>query len=226
VSAPALQAIGLSAGYHGVPAVSGLDLEVNAGEVVALLGANGAGKTTTIRALAGQIKLLGGVVKFDGSEESGALFQRVRGGLGLLTESRCVFMSLTCRENLRLGRGSVEQALAHFPELESRLDVRAGLVSGGEQQMLALARILAAEPRIMLADEVSLGLAPLIVSRLLAALTTAARQGAAVLIVEQQARLALRTADRAYILRRGKVELSGPCAELRKQDAAVATLYL
>ena len=226
MTAPALEAAGLSAGYHGVPAVSQLNLEVRSGEVVALLGANGAGKTTTIRALAGQIKLLGGTVRFDGADQSGPLFQRVRGGLGLLTESRCVFMSLTCRENLRLGRGSIPEALSHFPELEPRLDVRAGLVSGGEQQMLALARILAARPKVLLADEVSLGLAPLIVRRLLAALTDAARQGAAVLIVEQQARLALRTADRAYILRRGRLALSGSSAELRDQESTVTTLYL
>lgn len=226
MTVPALQAAGLSAGYHGVPAVSDLDLEVHAGEVVALLGANGAGKTTTIRALAGQIKLLGGTVRFDGVGQSGPLFQRVRGGLGLLTESRCVFMSLTCRENLRLGRGSITEALTYFPELEPRLDVRAGLVSGGEQQMLGLARILAARPKVLLADEVSLGLAPLIVRRLLAALTEAAKQGAAVLIVEQQARLALRTANRAYILRRGRLALSGSSAELRDQESTVTTLYL
>jgi branched-chain amino acid transport system ATP-binding protein len=223
---PALRAVGVSAGYHGVAAVTGLDLEVRAGEVVALLGANGAGKTTTLRALAGQIKLLDGTVRFDGAVQSGPLFQRVRGGLGLLTESRCVFMGLTCRDNLRLGRGSVDEALGYFPELAPRLDVRAGLVSGGEQQMLALARILAARPRILLADELSLGLAPLIVQRLLAALAEAASQGAAVLIVEQQARLALRTADRAYILRRGRLALAGTSAELRAQEATVTTLYL
>jgi branched-chain amino acid transport system ATP-binding protein len=226
MTAPALQAVGVSAGYHGIPAVTDLNLEVSAGEVVALLGANGAGKTTTIRALAGQIKLLDGTVRFHGADQSGPLFQRIRGGLGLLTESRCVFMSLTCRENLRLGRGSVEGALGYFPELEPRLDVRAGLVSGGEQQMLALARILAAKPRILLADELSLGLAPLIVRRLIAALAKAATQGAAVLIVEQQARLALRTADRAYILQRGRLALSGTSARLRDQEATVMSLYL
>lgn len=223
---PALQAVGMSAGYHGVPAVTGLDLEVRPGEVVALLGANGAGKTTTIRALAGQVKLLDGTVRFHGVTQSGPLYQRVRGGLGLLTETRCVFMGLTCRDNLRLGRGPVDEALRYFPELEPRLDVRAGLVSGGEQQMLALARILAARPQVLLADELSLGLAPLIVRRLLAALAEAARQGAAVLIVEQQARLALRTADRAYILRRGRVALAGTSAELRAQEATVTSLYL
>jgi branched-chain amino acid transport system ATP-binding protein len=222
----ALQAIGMSAGYHGVPAVSDIDLEVRAGEVVALLGANGAGKTTSIRAFAGQIGLLGGDVRLNGSERPGPLFKRIRGGLGLLTESRCVFMGLTVRENLRLGRGPVDDALAHFPELERRLEVRAGLLSGGEQQMLALARILAARPNVLIADELSLGLAPLIVRRLLDALTAAAADGAAVLIVEQQTRLALETAQRAYVLRRGRVALSGPTGELRAQSAAVAELYL
>ncbi|MCM2389452.1 ABC transporter ATP-binding protein [Streptomyces albipurpureus] len=222
----ALQAIGMSAGYHGVAAVSDIDLEVHAGEVVALLGPNGAGKTTTIRACAGQIGLLGGHVRLNGSERPGPLFKRIRGGMGLLTESRCVFMGLTVRENLRLGRGPMDDALAHFPELERRLDVRAGLISGGEQQMLALARILAARPNVLIADELSLGLAPLIVRRLLDALTAAAVDGAAVLIVEQQTRLALESAQRAYVLRRGKMALSGPVAELRAQSAAVAELYL
>ncbi|GAA4994892.1 ABC transporter ATP-binding protein [Yinghuangia aomiensis] len=222
----ALQAIGMSAGYHGVPAVSDIDLEVRSGEVVALLGANGAGKTTSIRAMAGQIGLLGGSVRMNGSDRPGPLFKRIRGGLGLLTESRCVFMGLTVRENLRLGRGPVDDALAHFPELDRRMDVRAGLLSGGEQQMLALARILAARPKVLMADELSLGLAPLIVRRLLDALTAAAADGAAVLIVEQQTRLALETAHRGYVLRRGKVALSGPTAELRAQSATVADLYL
>ncbi|WP_406416355.1 ATP-binding cassette domain-containing protein [Streptomyces sp. NBC_00873] len=222
----ALQAFGMSAGYHGVAAVSEIDLEVHAGEVVALLGPNGAGKTTTIRACAGQIGLLGGNVRLNGSERPGPLFKRIRGGMGLLTESRCVFMGLTVQENLRLGRGPMDDALAHFPELERRLDVRAGLLSGGEQQMLALARILATHPNVLIADELALGLAPLIVRRLLDALTAAAADGAAVLIVEQQTRLALESAQRAYVLRRGKVALSGPTAELRAQSAAVAELYL
>jgi branched-chain amino acid transport system ATP-binding protein len=221
-----LRTVGMSAGYNGTPAVADLSLEVRQGEVVALLGANGAGKTTTIRALSGQIPLLEGTVSIDGNEHPGPLYKRVRAGLGLLTETRCVFMGLTCRENLRLGRGSVDEALAHFPELALRLDIRAGLVSGGQQQMLALARILAAKPKLLLADELSLGLAPLVVQRLLAALTEAARAGAAVLIVEQHAHVALQTADRAYILRRGRVELSGTTEELRQRDEEVAALYL
>jgi branched-chain amino acid transport system ATP-binding protein len=225
-SATVLQASNLSAGYHGTPAINDITLEVNQGEIVALLGANGAGKTTTIRALSGQLPLLSGSVTIEGNAKPGPLFKRARNGLGLLTENRCVFMGMTCRENLRLGRGSIEDALRHFPELEELLDVRAGLVSGGQQQMLALARILAAKPRVLLADELSLGLAPLVVERLLSALTEAARDGSAVLIVEQHVHVALRSADRAYILRRGRVELSGTTEDLRRRDEEVAALYL
>jgi branched-chain amino acid transport system ATP-binding protein len=222
----ALQAVGVAAGYHGTPAVLDLDLEVRAGEIVALLGANGAGKTTTIRALSGQIPLLSGDVRMADNPRPGPLHRRIREGMGLLTESRCLFMGLTCRDNLRLGSGSIEDALSFFPELEDRLDVKAGLVSGGQQQMLALGRILAAKPKVLLADELSLGLAPIVVRRLLDALADAAKAGAAVLIVEQHARVALRAAHRAYILRRGRVELSGTTEELRGREDDVTALYL
>jgi len=222
----AIETSGLAAGYHGVPAVSELDIYVNAGEIVALLGANGAGKTTTIRALSGQISPLAGTVRMAGADNLGPLHRRVRNGLGLLPETRCLFMGLTCRENLRLGSGSVETALNYFPELEDRLDVRAGLVSGGQQQMLALARVLAAKPQVLLADELSLGLAPLVVRRLLDALTEAAKAGAAVFMVEQHARVALRAADRAYVLRRGRIVLSGTTAELREREEEVTSSYL
>ncbi len=223
---PALQATGVAAGYHGAPAIINLDLEVRAGEVVALLGANGAGKTTTIRALSGQLPLLAGSVRCNGTDKPGPLHRRIRNGMGLLTENRCLFMALTCRENLRLGKGSIDAALRYFPELEDRLDVRAGLISGGEQQMLALARIVAAEPKVLLADELSSGLAPIVVRRLLRALSDAAKAGAAVLIVEQHARVALRAADRAYILHRGRIELSGATADLRAREEEVKALYL
>lgn len=217
---------GMSAGYHGVPAISDIDIEVSPGEVVALLGANGAGKTTTIKALSGQLKLIGGDVSVFGSTSWRPLHRRARGGLGLLTEKRCVFMDLTVRENLILGRGEAELALSYFPELEQRIDVRAGLLSGGEQQMLALARILAGKPRVLLADEVSLGLAPLIVARLLRALCEAAANGAAVLMVEQQARAALAAADRAYVLRRGRMVLEGNASELLQRPDAISDLYM
>jgi branched-chain amino acid transport system ATP-binding protein len=224
--APALRAAGLSAGYHQVPVVHDLDLEVRRGEMVALFGPNGAGKTTTLLALAGEVATLSGVVEYFGTPERRPLHQRAQDGLGLLTEDRAVFMTLTARDNLRLGRGSVESALGFFPELEAHLDRRTSLLSGGQQQMLALARILAGGPRIVLADELSLGLAPMVVERLLLALRAAADQGAAVLLVEQHVRLALQHVDRAYVLARGRVALAAPAARLRDHPDRVTDLYL
>jgi branched-chain amino acid transport system ATP-binding protein len=135
-------------------------------------------------------------------------------------------MNLTARENLRLGRGTLEEALRLFPELEAHLDKRAGLLSGGQQQMLALARILAARPQVILADELSLGLAPLVVRRLLKALREAADDGSAVLVVEQHVRVALAEVDRAYVLTRGQIALSAGAAELREDPDRIAGLYL
>jgi branched-chain amino acid transport system ATP-binding protein len=226
LGAIALRAERVTAGYHGRPVISDLDLELKRGEVVALLGANGAGKTTTLRALSGQIPLLSGNVSIDGGRPDRAFHRRVQAGLGVLPERRCLAMALTAAENLRLGRGTPEAALRYFPELQRKLGTRAGLLSGGEQQMLSLARILAAEPHTVLADEVSLGLAPKIVARLLAALTEFARKGAAVLIVEQHVRLALRAADRAYVLRRGQIVLSGTGSELQRDDRRLSDAYL
>jgi branched-chain amino acid transport system ATP-binding protein len=226
VCSGALRADRITAGYHGRPVISELDFEVSSGEIVALLGANGAGKTTTLRAVSGQIPLLGGELTINGIRPDRAFHRRVRAGLGVLPERRCLAMALTAAENLRLGRGSTEAALRYFPELERKLGTKAGLLSGGEQQMLSLARILAIEPRIVLADEVSLGLAPKIVARLLSALSESARQGAAVLIVEQHVRLALRVADRAYVLRRGQVVLSGTGSELQSDAQRLSDAYL
>jgi ABC-type branched-subunit amino acid transport system ATPase component len=225
-AAPAIAAVELCAGYHGVPVISDVDIEVHPGEVVALFGPNGAGKTTTLLTLAGEIRPSSGHVSFLGDPHPPALHRRARGGLGLLTEDRCVFMNLTARENLRVGRGTIAEALRLFPELEAHLDKRAGLLSGGQQQMLALARILAARPRVILADELSLGLAPLIVRRLLTALREAANDGAAVLVVEQHVRVALQEVDRAYVLTRGRIALSADAAELRDDPDRIAALYL
>lgn len=222
----ALEAVGLSAGYGGVPAIRDVDLRVEAGEMVALLGANGAGKTTTLLALAGAMKALSGQVSLLGRVDNRSLHRRAREGLALLPEQRCVFMGLTVRENLLLGRGDINRALALFPELERRLNVRAGLTSGGEQQMLSLARVLAAKPRVLLADELSLGLAPLIVRRLLESLRQAATQGTAILLVEQHPKIALRWTDRGYVMRRGKVELAGDSGHLLANPDQIASLYL
>jgi branched-chain amino acid transport system ATP-binding protein len=226
MSDAALCATGMSAGYNGVPAVRGVDLEVAPGEMVALLGANGAGKSTTLLALAGHLKLLAGEVSILGRPERRPLHKQVQNGLALLPEARTIFKSLTVRENLLLGRGAVDAALGYFPELNTRIKVRAGLLSGGEQQMLGLARVLAARPKVLLADELSLGLAPLIVRRLYEALKAATESGAAVIVVEQHSRIALAWSQRAYIMRRGKIELSGESQDLARREAEVSALYL
>jgi len=221
-----IRTVGLAAGYGGAPAIHAIDLEVHAGEIVTLLGANGAGKTTTLLTIAGEIHPLKGDVEVLGDRKRRALDHRARRGLGFLPEGRCVFQGLTGWENLQLGRGTVAGALEHFPELEPHLDKRAGLLSGGQQQMLALGRILAGNPRAILADELSLGLAPLIVTRLLGALRSAADNGVAVLLVEQHIRHALEVADRGYVLRRGRVALDGSASELRSSVDSIAQHYL
>src|SRR4051812_14006743 len=217
---------GLTAGYGGTPAVHGIDLVAGGGGVVALLGANGAGKTTTLLAFAGEVAPTAGTVEIHGDGRRRRLHQRARQGLGFLTEERCVFMQLTGWQNLKLGRGRPEGALAFFPELEEHLDKKVGLLSGGQQQMLALGRVLAAEPRVLLADELSLGLAPMVVERLLAAVRAAADAGVAVILVEQHVRQALAIADRVHVLRRGRVVLSGDAEELRHDADRIAAQYL
>jgi branched-chain amino acid transport system ATP-binding protein len=221
-----VRARGLTAGYAGTPAIHGIDLDVRAGEVVALLGANGAGKTTTLLALAGEVAPISGAVVFHGEARRRPLHQRARRGLGFLTEERCVFMQLTGWQNLKLGRGRPEAALAVFPELEEHLDKPVGLMSGGQQQMLALGRVLASEPRVLLADELSLGLAPMVVERLLAAVRAAADSGVAVVLVEQHVRQALAIADRVHVLRRGRIVLSGDADDLRGDAESIAAHYL
>lgn len=221
-----VQVRGLTAGYGGTPAVVGLDLEVGEGEVFALLGANGAGKTTTLLALAGEIAPMAGSVEILGDARRRRLHQRARSGVGFLTEERCVFMQLTGWENLKMGRGAPAKALEYFPELEPHLGKTAGLLSGGQQQMLALARILASRPRVLLADELSLGLAPLVVERLLSALRAAADDDVAVVLVEQHVQQALAIADRGCVLRRGRVVLSGTGDELRNDVDSISSHYL
>jgi branched-chain amino acid transport system ATP-binding protein len=221
-----LAARDVSTGYHGVPVVRNLDLEVRAGEVVLLAGPNGAGKTTTMMTLAGAIRPLSGTTEFAGSATRLPMHKRVRLGLGVVTERRSIFSSLTVADNLRLGRGTMDEALHHFPELRARLHISAGQLSGGEQQMLSLARVIAARPTAVIADEMSLGLAPIVVKRLLVALRSAADEGAAVLIVEQHVRVALEIADRACFLKRGSIVLSGDSAQLRSQEREIEAVYL
>lgn len=223
---PAIEAARLSAGYGRVTVVRELDLAVSPGEIVALLGRNGAGKTTTLLALAGALQPTAGEVRFLGRTDRSRLDARARRGLGLMTDDRAVFSHLTVRENLVLGRGPQHEAIAVFPELEALLDKPAGLLSGGQQQILGLARVLAARPRVLLVDEMSLGLAPVIVHRLMRALRQAADGGAAVLLVEQHAHVVLDVADRACVLVNGRAELTAGIAEIRANPAWLSKAYL
>jgi branched-chain amino acid transport system ATP-binding protein len=223
---PLLEVRNLRAGYGGQEVVHDLSLTVDPGQIVVLLGANGAGKTTTMLTIAGALPAMGGTVMFDGSPLTGPIHRRARLGIGFLSEERSVFMGLTALANLQLGRGPIDAAVALFPQLGPLLDRRAGDLSGGEQQMLTLARALAAEPKLLLVDELSLGLAPIVVLRLLEAIKAAASRGMAVLMVEQHAHKALGVADFAYVLRRGVVSLNGSAAGLRKRFDQVERSYL
>ena len=225
-----LHVAGLRAGYDGVPVVRDLDLEVAEGEVVALLGPNGAGKTTSLLTISGILPVLRGEIRLFGAPTKGRKpHQLARQGLGHVPEDRALFFQLTVRENLRLGRrgaggGDLGQVLDLFPALEPLLDRRAGLLSGGEQQMLALGRALLGRPRLLMVDEMSLGLAPIIVDRLLPVLRTIATDtGCGVLLVEQHVHKALRVADRAVVLNHGDVVLAGTAAELAAAGELMAS---
>jgi branched-chain amino acid transport system ATP-binding protein len=222
-----LEARGVAAGYHGHAIVNDLSLVLARGEVVALLGPNGAGKTTTLSALAGRLPVLEGDILVDGEVTRAPLHVRARDGMAFVTEERSVFMRLTVEQNLRLGRCDADHALELFPELRPLLSRTAGLLSGGEQQMLTLARALAREPRYLLVDELSLGLAPLVVERLLSAIREAAeRTGVAVLLVEQHIRQVMRVADRICVMRRGRIVLDGPRDEIAGRLEEVERSYL
>ncbi len=224
---PLIECRGVSAGYGAIAVVRDLDLEVRAGEVVALLGANGAGKTTTLLTLAGELSPLAGEVRIDGRVATEPMHVRCRRGMSFLTEERSVTMGMSAADNLRLARVAPEKAIALFPELEAHLGRPAGLLSGGQQQMLSLARALGRDPQVLLADELSLGLAPIVVRRLLDEVRRAAdERGVGVLLVEQHVRQAMGVADRVYVLERGRVALSGTVDEVRPQVAAIEASYL
>ena len=221
-----LAAHNISVGYGQVPVVTGCNIEVQSGQVVTLLGSNGAGKSTTLMALAGRLQPSVGTIEFLGEEVTSPLHKRARQGLRYVSEERSIIRRLSTLDNLRLGAGPVEQALEIFPELKRLLKRSAGLLSGGEQQILTLARALSGDVKVLLADELSLGLAPLVVEHLLNALRDAASRGVGVLLVEQHVRAALSVADYGYVLRRGKIEMSGSKADLLSKIDEIEATYL
>jgi branched-chain amino acid transport system ATP-binding protein len=239
-SATILELRGLESGYDRAPVVKGVDLHVRAGEVVALLGGNGAGKTTTLLTISGLLAPLGGEIELFGDTlparrrmRPDDVSRRAAAGLAHVPDDRGLFFDLTARENLRLGhrRGTpstiIDEVLDLFPPLGAILDRRAGLLSGGQQQMLAIARALISRPRVLMVDEMSLGLAPLIVEQLVATLRSVADDtGTGILLVEQHVALVLSVADRGYVLTRGRVSASGPAAELLHRRDLLEAGYL
>lgn len=231
-----LEISGLSAGYGRIPVLHGISLAVEDRSVAVLLGANGAGKTTTLRAISGMVKFSGSV-KLDGRELRGnSPDQIARLGIAHGVEGRGTFVDLTVEENLKVGAfrrkdkagilADLEHIFTLFPRLRERHRQKAGSLSGGEQQMLAVGRALMLKPRVMLLDEPSLGLAPVIIDSLFEALRKINREmGTAMLIVEQNANLALEIADKAYVLETGSIVLSGPAAEIASNDS-IRAAYL
>lgn len=209
---------GLEVAYGGIRAVKGLDLEVREGELVTLIGANGAGKTTTLKALAGLLSPAAGSVHYDGHDVTGRpAHELVRMGLALVPEGRGVFARLTVAENLAMGAYSrhdsnvgsdYERAYALFPRLAERRRQFAGTLSGGEQQMLAIARALMSRPRLLLLDEPSMGLAPIMVQKIFETIKTVAAEGMTLLLVEQNAKLALQACGRGYVMESGTITLT------------------
>ena len=232
-----LSVSGLRVGYGKVEALHGIDLTVGSGELVALLGSNGAGKTTTLRALSGLEPVRAGTVTFDGAVISGLPGHRIAAlGLAHVPERRRLFAPLTVEENLRLGgylirrqtaeiKSRIDEMYALFPRLLERRQQLAGTLSGGEQQMVAIARALILRPKLLVLDEPSMGLAPLIVRSIFTIIRRLRDEGMGILLVEQNARQTLKIADRAYVLESGSIILSGNAAQLAA-DARVQAAYL
>jgi branched-chain amino acid transport system ATP-binding protein len=232
-----LKAVNLELAYGELSVCRGISIEVNQGEIVALIGANGAGKSTTLRAIAGLTPPRAGSIIFDGEDITRLpSHERARRGVALVPEGRHVFPFLTVRENLELGgfknrhdggkvRAMIDGVFDMFPRLSERSGQNAGTLSGGEQQMLVLGRAIMAEPKLLCLDEPSLGLAPLVVSDIFRTIRAINEGGTSVLLVEQNARYAFETASRAYVLQTGRIVASGPCTGLAK-DPRVHEAYL
>ena len=226
----------LAVAYGGIQAVKGISLTVEEGELVTLIGANGAGKTTTLNTLGGLLAPAGGEIRYAGQDLAAIpAHDRVRHGLALVPEGRGIFARLTVAENLLMGafhrndraaiRDDLERAYGLFPRLREREQQLAGTLSGGEQQMLAICRALMSRPKLLLLDEPSMGLAPIMVDRIFAIIREINAQGVAILLIEQNARLALQAASRAYVMESGAITLSGPASELAA-DERVRAAYL
>lgn len=222
--------------YGSIVAVRGVDLDVGAGELVAVIGANGAGKTTSLRGIVGALPVRGGSILFEGEDITRLpVHERVRRGMSLVPEGRGIFARLTVAENLDMGaylrrdaagvRADIERSYALFPRLGERRSQLAGTLSGGEQQMLAIARALMARPRLLLLDEPSMGLAPLVTQRIFDTIRAISAERVSILLVEQNARAALDLASRAYVMEAGRVVLAGAAQELLASDG-VRQAYL
>lgn len=227
---PLLEVRGLQVAYGGIQAVKGIDMHIAPGELVALIGSNGAGKTTALKTLAGLLHPAGGQIAYDGkSLNNVAAHRRVSMGIALVPEGRGIFARLTVEENLQMGaysrsdQAEIAADLARmyelFPRLAERRGQLAGTLSGGEQQMVAMARALMSRPRLLMLDEPSMGLAPLMVQKIFETISDIAAQGMSILLVEQNARLALQVAQRGYVMESGAITLSGAASELLGSDA-------
>jgi branched-chain amino acid transport system ATP-binding protein len=231
-----LEVVGLCAGYGDVPVLRGIDLSIPAGSITALIGANGAGKTTLLRAISGIIPIEAGTIHYDGKDIAGMPPQDVvRGGLVQVPEGRRLFPDMTVHENLLVGSSSpvarpkrdenLATVLELFPKVRARLSQLAGTLSGGEQQMVAIARALMASPRLLLLDETSLGLAPIVVDEIFVAVRRLVMQGLTILVVEQNTALALEVADYGYVLEQGRFAIQGAASSLAA-DPRVKQAYL
>jgi len=235
-TAPDLEVSDLQVLYGGIAAVKGVSFAVGRGEIIALIGANGAGKTSVLKAVVGLVPAAKGAVRLFGRDANAIpTHRRMALGATLVPEGRAIFAGMSVRENLQLGAflkrdpatlgTRLERVLRLFPRLGERLDQAGGTLSGGEQQMLAIGRALMGEPKLLLLDEPSLGLAPKLVAQIFASVVEIAKTGITILLVEQNTRLALETAHRAHVLVTGEIVLSGPCKELRS-DPRIKAAYL